>query len=372
MEYRLIIEQFDPERPVPGGVDTCIRGLVQYCPPGVVLRIAGVDALGNKPLGVWESYRIGARKVEFMPLARVDYANLERRIPHSALVARGLRRYRPAPESDVVQTHRINTGAVAINLYPNADHVQLIHRGNDLKMANESFFRYATFLYRLLERYVIPRTRDTVVFSREGADRLSKISSRVRFSPTWFDPQQFYPVPIESNPRRRIIWACRIEPGKNPELAIDIMAKLPADYTLTVAGSGTLEPAMRDRAHRAGVSGRVTFLGAVPKNQMGDVLRDHDIMLMTSSSEGFSRSIVEALASGLPVVTTPGGEPNGLVKSGVNGVRVESYSPDDFVPALEIGSKLRATAAVKSVAGLTADSIVSEILSIPPLGPGSN
>jgi glycosyltransferase involved in cell wall biosynthesis len=365
MERRLIVEQFDPERPVPGGIDTCIRGLVRYCPPNIQLRIAGVDALGNKRLGEWVEYDIGGRTVEFMAVARIDYVNLRRRVPHSVRVAFGLRKYRPAPEADLVQTHRINTGAAAMHLYPRAGHVQFIHTENDLKTGSQSFFRHAVFAYRWLERTAIPRSVDTVVFNKLGANRLQAISSHVRFSPTWYDPAEFFPAESEAGNKSRIIWACRIEPGKNPELAIDVMSALPERYTLTVAGSGTMESVMRQCAQDSPAANRITFAGAIPKSEIGEVMRRHDLMLMTSRFEGYPRAIVEGLASGLPVVTTPGGEPNGLVQTGVNGARVERYCADLFVPAMEIASGIRAAAARDSVSRLSAVTVVPHVLTIP-------
>lgn len=371
MEQRLVIEQFDPERPIPGGVDTCIRGLVQYCPPGIEVRIAGVDAVGNKQIGEWADYVIGGRTVKFMPLARIDYANLKRAIPHSLWIAKALKTIRPFPEADVVQTHRINTGAVALNLYPQARHVQFIHVENELKNGSQSFFRYAVFAYRWLERYVIPRTVDTVVFNRAGADRLRGLAGHVRFSPTWYDPVEFFPARSESGDKTRIIWACRIEPGKNPLLAIDIINELPERYSLTVAGSGTMEDLMRRHARNSPAADRITFAGEVQKSAIGKVMRDHDLLLMTSRSEGFSRSIVEGLASGLPVVTTSAGEPNGLVQTGVNGARVDDYDPRSFVAAVEIASKITANAAQESVSRLKAGSIVPEVLTVPGTDPAS-
>lgn len=364
MEKRLLVEQFDPERPVPGGIDTCIRGLVKFCPPGIELRIAGVDAIGNKRIGRWAEYEVGGRTVQFMPLAEIDYVNLRRAVPHSVRVAQGLRKYRPMPEADVIQTHRINTGAAAINLYPNADHVQFIHTENDLSEGSQSFFRHAVFTYRWLERYVIPRSADVVVFNKAGAERLAALSPHVRFSPTWYDPTEFYPADQESRDKSRIIWACRVEPGKNPELAVDVMSVLPSRYSLTVAGTGTVEDAMKRCAQRSPAANRINFLGAVPKSEIASVMRDHDLMLMTSSFEGFSRSIVEGLACGLPVVTTPGGEPNGLVQTGKNGARVPGYAAELFADPVETASRISASAAAGSVSHLSALIIVPNVLRI--------
>ncbi|MFA7512598.1 MAG: glycosyltransferase family 4 protein [Mycolicibacterium vanbaalenii] len=367
MEQRLVIEQFDPESPKPGGIDTHIRGLVRYCPPEIQLRIAGVDAIGNKRLGRWIESDIGGRIVEFMPVARLDPGNIRRSRPHSAWVAYGLRKYRPAADADVVNTHRLNLGAVALRLYPNAGHVQYLHGTgiDDLKTGSGSLFRHAFFTYRWLERYVLPKSVDAVVFNKAGAERLSAISHSVRFSPNWFDPAEFFPPEKESAMKSRIIWPCRIEPQKNPELAIDVMSALPERYTLTVAGSGALEPAMRRRAADSPAASRIRFVGAIPKSEMGSVMRKHDMLLMTSRFEGFPYAVVEGLASGLPVVTTPGGEPNGLVQNGVNGARVTDDRPELFVSAVELAASITARAARDSVARLNATTLVPEVLRLP-------
>jgi glycosyltransferase involved in cell wall biosynthesis len=122
---------------------------------------------------------------------------------------------------------------------------------------------------------------------------------------------------------------------------------------------------MKDRAEKSAASDRIRFAGAIPKSDIGAVMREHDLMLMTSSFEGYSRAIVEGLASGLPVITTPGGEPNGLVQTGVNGAHVGGYTADLFRAAVEIASKLSAADARASVAGLSAALIVPDVLNIP-------
>lgn len=367
MERRLIVEQFDPEYPRPSGIDTCIRGLIRYCPADICLRVAGVDAIGNKPLGVWGTYDVGGRSVEFMPVARLDPANIHRSRPHSGWVAAGLRKYRPARDSDVVNTHRLNLGLAVMKLYPNAGHAQYLHhRGADeLTTGSASLFRHARFLYRWLERQVLPHAVDTVVFNKTGAERLQALYPAVRFSPNWYDPQEFFPADSEAAVKSRIIWAGRLEPQKNPELAIEVMTVLPDRFTLTIAGSGSLEPLVRAQAQRSPAADRITFLGAVPKSQIGSVMRDHHLLLMTSRSEGYPYAVVEGLASGLPVVTSPSGEPNGLVETGFNGARVANDSPASFIPAVEIATRVSARAARDSVASLSAATLVSNVMSLP-------
>jgi len=364
VEQRLIIEQFDPDFPKPGGIDTCIRGLVRYCPPNIQLRIAGVDAIGNKALGKWTECEIGGRRVEFMPVARLDPGDIRRKRPHSAWVALGIRKYRPAPDTDTVNTHRLNLGFAALRLYPKADHIQYLHhRGADeLGTGSASLFRYAPAGYRRLERYVVPRTADTVVFNSIGAERLQESFPRVRFSPTWYDPAEFFPAAHEPPIRSKIIWAGRIEPQKNPELAIALMGTLPERFTLTVAGSGSLDSTVRRLTEQSPAAGRISLVGAIDKAEMGAVMRQHHVLLMTSYSEGFPYSVIEGLASGLPVVTTPGGEPNGLVRTGINGARVAEYRPELFGAAMEIAARISSKAARDSVTSLSAEIVVPDVM----------
>ena len=94
-------------------------------------------------------------------------------------------------------------------------------------------------------------------------------------------------------------------------------------------------------------------------------MRKHDLLLTTSRFEGYPYSVVEGLASGLPVVTTPGGEPNGLVVNGVNGGRVEADDAELFIAATETASRISAQAARDSVSLLSAATLVPSVLAIP-------
>ena len=113
----LVVHQFDAARPSPGGIDTCIRGLVRYSPAGMTIAIVGVDSgatVAGRRLGAWERHEIGGRDVWFLPVARLDPGNQSRHIPHSLRLMAGVVRYRERiPQARVVQAHRADT-AVAV------------------------------------------------------------------------------------------------------------------------------------------------------------------------------------------------------------------------------------------------------------------
>lgn len=360
MKQRLIVEQFDPFRTKPGGIDTCIRGMVKYAPDDVELWIAGIDAVGDKELRSWKKIELSGRTVNFMAVTRLDNANLHRMVPHSAkLLTRLLLTKFPVSYAEV-QTHRVNAAILTAIRFRSSKGVLLIHSSGtaNLRTGSKSFFRFAPALYRVVEYIAVRSSAKVVVFSRDGAGRLARRFSQVEFSPTWFDPDQFG-LAADSAAKTRILWACRIEPAKDPKLAIEALATTPKQYTLTVAGDGTMRGAMVEEVARLSISERVNFVGSVAKEDMGELMRAHGVLLMTSVFEGFSRSIVEALASGLPVITTDGGDPNGLIIDGVNGARFE-YA-HELTEALRRVEKIDPAKCRESVSDLRADAVVTKV-----------
>ncbi len=94
-----------------------------------------------------------------------------------------------------------------------------------------------------------------------------------------------------------------------------------APITLLVAGGGPLQQELERRAAELGIRDRVHFLGG--RNDVPQLLAASDLFVLTSSTEGLSRSVLEAMASGLPaIVTRVGGNPE-LVVDGDTGFLVD-------------------------------------------------
>lgn len=90
---------------------------------------------------------------------------------------------------------------------------------------------------------------------------------------------------------------------------------------------------LREEQRRLGLDGAVTFTGL--RDDVPELLADLDVFVLTSSSEGFSLSTVEALAAGRPVVATRCGGPEEIVTDGVDGRLVEPGSPEAVAEAVE-------------------------------------
>jgi glycosyltransferase involved in cell wall biosynthesis len=123
---------------------------------------------------------------------------------------------------------------------------------------------------------------------------------------------------------------------KRLDVAIDGLARLAdARVHIVVAGGGELLDGFRAAAAAAGAGERVHFLGAVPHAELPDVLRACDLFLLTTEPpESFGIVLIEAMATGLPVIATdyPGVR---AVVDDSTGLLVERGNPDAVAAALE-------------------------------------
>ena len=82
------------------------------------------------------------------------------------------------------------------------------------------------------------------------------------------------------------------------------MKSIGVEAQLNIAGEGNLKAELQRIAENLGVSEFVNFMGRVAADRMGEVYRDNDIFVMSSEHEGMSNAMLEAMASGLPIITT--------------------------------------------------------------------
>jgi glycosyltransferase involved in cell wall biosynthesis len=112
-----------------------------------------------------------------------------------------------------------------------------------------------------------------------------------------------------------------------------LLARESSALEMTIAGAGRSEqevkasfaPEMRDR---------VSVLPFVPRHAMPSLYADHDIFVFPSLVEGMPLTLLEAMASGMPVVTTLSGGMGDVVEDGFNGLLVPPADSQELVAAL--------------------------------------
>jgi glycosyltransferase involved in cell wall biosynthesis len=120
--------------------------------------------------------------------------------------------------------------------------------------------------------------------------------------------RSLFQVPAQS---RVLLYLGRLHPVKGLSRLVEAWGRLrphTGDWLLVLAGpnEGGFEETLRSQAGAAGVSDRIGFTGALDHYQKWGALDAAELFVMPSDFENFGLAIVEAMQSGLPVVTTTG------------------------------------------------------------------
>jgi glycosyltransferase involved in cell wall biosynthesis len=134
-----------------------------------------------------------------------------------------------------------------------------------------------------------------------------------------------------------ILFVCvaRFAPQKNHGLLISAFAKGPAlnpRAHLVLAGQGVLRAQLQVRVNELGLTNRVHFLGL--RTDIPDVLGATDIFTRSSDYEGNPLSVIEAMAAGLPIVSTAVGGVPELLQNGKEGFIVQPGRAEQLSEAM--------------------------------------
>lgn len=126
----------------------------------------------------------------------------------------------------------------------------------------------------------------------------------------------------------------RLESVKDHMNLLEALARVRTTrrWRLVIIGEGTLRRELETRMEREDLRGKVRLMGE--RLDVPELLKGLDIYVISSIAEGISNTVLEAMATGLPVVATRvGGNPE-LVEHGVNGMLVRVSDPDALADAL--------------------------------------
>jgi glycosyltransferase involved in cell wall biosynthesis len=134
-----------------------------------------------------------------------------------------------------------------------------------------------------------------------------------------------------------VLYAGRLRTRKAVAVLVEAFAEVhrrAPDVRLRLAGDGEQRPALEEQVRRLGLGEVVRFEGAVPHDRMPELYASAEIFCLPSLYEGFPLAILEAMAAGLPVVTTRvAGNPE-AVADGTHGRLVDAEDVDGLAQAL--------------------------------------
>ena len=134
-----------------------------------------------------------------------------------------------------------------------------------------------------------------------------------------------------------LLTVCRLISRKRIDIlinAVRICRERGMDLRLNIAGHGNLRDELENLAHKLGISDYVRFLGRIESDDMPEVYKANDIFVMSSAHEGMSNAMLEAMACGLPIITTHCEGVDELIAD--NGIIAQNDSPETFAHAIAL------------------------------------
>lgn len=134
------------------------------------------------------------------------------------------------------------------------------------------------------------------------------IPEKIRVVHNGIDSGTEYPFPTEFRQKNpKILFLGRVTYQKGPNYFLEAASKVlkfRPDAEFIVAGTGDMIDYLKGRAHELGISDRVNFTGAISADKVQDVYRDVDCFVLSSVSEPFGLTVLEALSQRLPVIAS--------------------------------------------------------------------
>jgi glycosyltransferase involved in cell wall biosynthesis len=132
-------------------------------------------------------------------------------------------------------------------------------------------------------------------------------------------------------------WAGRLEHVKGIDLLLEAVRLLQdgnvPDFMVRLAGKGSLRKELEEKALALGLGETVRFLGRISREEMQKEMQQANCFVLPTRYEAFGAVLIEAMASGLPVIATRSGGPDSIV-TGDNGLLIDVENVDQLAGAM--------------------------------------
>jgi glycosyltransferase involved in cell wall biosynthesis len=144
-----------------------------------------------------------------------------------------------------------------------------------------------------------------------------------------------YPYKERNSFKAKLLWVRSFEKGYNPRMAIQVLKLLVDDHPeaeLCMVGpdkDGSLQDC-RDLAKELAINHKVRFTGRLSKKEWTQMSEQYDLFISTTNFDNTPVSLMEAMALGLPVISTNVGGVPFLVEDGKTGLLVKKNDPEQM------------------------------------------
>lgn len=185
-------------------------------------------------------------------------------------------------------------------------------RGSDVPFYNPRFAKLDKVVFHRLSRRIWRRARVVIANSEDLKGLAMKtFAGEIDVIPNGVDTREFKPLKNKKISKKiRLISTGRLIARKGYQYLIPALKGL-KNVELTLVGGGDLRSELEELARKNQV--KVNFTGEVKHDEIVKYLQNSDIFVLPSLNEGMSNSILEAMACGLPIITTDTGGSKELI-----------------------------------------------------------
>ena len=134
------------------------------------------------------------------------------------------------------------------------------------------------------------------------------------------------------------LWAGRLEHVKGVDLLLEAVKTLSEQtdkrFMVRLAGKGSLREELEQQATVLGVSDRISFLGRLSRKEILKEMQEANCFILPTRYEAFGVVLIEAMATGLPLIATRSGGPDSIVTR-ENGLLIEPENVNELAAAMQ-------------------------------------
>ncbi len=207
-----------------------------------------------------------------------------------------------------------------------------ILRGGDLNTRLQNNPTLSRYIFKGARLLIAPSHYLLTSFNEAGYTNIQYIPNSIEMT--------FYKMKERKSIAPKLLWVRSFHSVYNPVMAIHVLQKMKShfpDATLCMVGpdkDGSLLQC-QDYAQKNGLHDSVIFTGVLTKPEWLALSEGHDIFINTTNFDNTPVSVIEAMALGLPVISTNAGGVPFLITDHENGLLVNAGDPDEMAAKIE-------------------------------------
>lgn len=212
-------------------------------------------------------------------------------------------------------------------------------RGSDVPYYNNRFRLLDKFVFRFISKKVWKKSQAVIALSHDLIKLSKKTSAKQEISVVYngINIHEFYPDSniLEKENSFNILFIGRLIERKGFIYllqAFQEIAKINKNVRLIVAGDGPLKTFFEDQAKQLSLRDKIDFLGVVKHEQINKIYQKSHVFVLPSLNEALGNVTQEALASGLPIITTRTGAAELMDE---NGFIIKKESSEDIQNSIQ-------------------------------------